>query len=155
MNQNTEHNNGFSTPNGYFIGLNQKIMANIKGEESSGFIVPENYFDQLNQHILARNTPKTQIIPLYKKPFAKWVSAIAASLVLVFSFFWFKPNSTGNQISNLTDEEIIKHLEDVGYQVDMLCDAGWCNELKKPENNLDDEILDRVSESVLMEELSL
>src|SRR5581483_6320746 len=53
-------NNPFTVPEGYFDGLDERILAKIKLAElkksipESGFSVPENYFDDLTSNIQAR-----------------------------------------------------------------------------------------------------
>ena len=161
---------GFTVPEGYFEQLDKRLQditeepqLQLKGE-SGGFFTPENYFSKLEGKILEKVArPKAKIIPLYRKPVFWLSAAIAASLLFVSLLFLFNDNKpaefTDRQKAvehELTESELIEYLNDEGYHLDQLCDAGWCNEfnnLKKESDPLENYLQEHANEGLLMEEL--
>lgn len=78
---------GFKIPEGYFEGLNDKILKRLSDEERSipkkeGFSLPEDYFESLNDKIKDRLEPReTKVVRLH--PYRRyWV--VAASIAAIF-----------------------------------------------------------------------
>lgn len=150
---------GFFTPPNYLESnvtrmkdLILKEQLNIP-ETRGGFEVPENYFENFKVDI----RPKQSQLTLLHK--SKWIS-IAASLLLIGFTGWIiiknNPNGKGKEQSDLqklSTEEIINHLDPQDINAELLCDAGWCNELQELENESKEvnPILDEVSEEDLTE----
>ncbi len=128
------NNGGFNLPPNYFAQLKlqvakQTALMPYAHKNNSGFNVPNEYFSKLNQAIKQQTAGKQQkphIILLTK------YAAVAAIFIVAVFLFLFEPTFVANQ-TVLTDEAIINHLQNEGFTLDLLCDAGWCNELY--ENN--------------------
>ena len=88
-------NKGFKTPEGYFDGLNEKVLQRLSEEERSvpgneGFSLPEDYFKSFNDRIKDRIEPQeTKVVRLH--PYRRyWVAAasIAAIFLLAVLIPW-------------------------------------------------------------------
>ena len=86
---------GFSTPDGYFDKLTDRIMDRIGQEAdglsgSGGFKVPEGYFDSLSEKILEKEQkPEPKVVKLY--PYRKLLitaASIAAVVVIFIGLQW-------------------------------------------------------------------
>lgn len=160
---NNNNQGGFEVPQDYFKQLRKKLVNSISMVEpnfgsENGFTVPDGYFENLNQNIL-KSIPSKQAkkISLFKQQEA-WFAAIAAVFIAVVLLFLYKsyqkPLYSHQMLQKVSDEEIMNHLTNTGYTYYMLCDAGWCNEIKdKKTGNLDNYILENIDESILLEEL--
>ena len=94
-------------------------------------------------------------------PKVNWMNYAAACLVFgVIVFGVMKMNSSSQtetaNLEDLSEEEIIEHLSNSGFREEMLCDAGWCDELKKLENSseIENYIIDDGSELELTDEIN-
>ncbi|MEM5564453.1 hypothetical protein WNY78_05040 [Psychroserpens sp. AS72] len=84
---------GFKVPKDYFSQVEEQILndVHLKNKvKNSGFDVPDSYFETLEDQIFERLDIKseTKIIPLFNWKKTLYVSAIAASLVLMFNVFY-------------------------------------------------------------------
>ncbi|MCK6611273.1 MAG: hypothetical protein L6Q78_09535 [Bacteroidia bacterium] len=147
---------GFEVPVDYFEANTKRLSAFLRKEgpelpESiGGFQVPENYFENLRPTIPVKKGRIVRFRPLFN---------VAASFLLIgfTGFLLIRSNQTGSskqsELSSLSQEEIINHLETQEFSADLLCEAGWCNEFQLLENE-DKELnplLDGVSEEDLTE----
>lgn len=138
-----QHNGGFTTPPNYFNQLKQQLTDEVKITpnahiKTNGFSVPNGYFLQLNKRI----KQKTIAASAHKDSHMWQQYAAAAAIVLVAVFlFLFEPTLTSNTQEQLTDEAIINHLQNEDITIDLLCDAGWCNDLNLNNSNLIEEYL--------------
>lgn len=142
---------GFTVPANYFNELDERLQ-NIYAEptftlaSNNGFNTPDAYFDTLQASILEKITNKqAKILPLYKTTAFKISIAIAAALLMVALLFLYEPKTPVQSAGNLatpalSEQEIIDHLSSVGYNDELLCDAGWCNELNKTDKKENNEI---------------
>lgn len=159
---------GFAVPLNYFKILEERLQIisetpNFTIPEINNFAVPNGYFDTLEANILMLVLPEeAQIIPLYKRGFVKNLLAVAATLLLFSMLYLFmnRPAShTGNMagIHKLSTQEIIEHLSSEGYNLELLCDAGWCNDLnklnKKENTDVENYLLEHGEEDFLSDEL--
>lgn len=157
---------GFIVPENYFEELENRLQAisaepgfeleGIKG----GFIVSESYFDNLESRILKKVPEQAKTIPMYQRGIFRISLAIAATLLLVSMLFLFETKKQGGstaKIAEPTENEVIEYLNKEGYQIDLLCDAGWCNELKNKNKieteSIENYLLEHADEDLLMEEL--
>lgn len=107
MNTNKLHNikeTGFKVPKDYFGSLEATILTDLKLKEQapeSGYKVPDNYFDSLEQKITNAIVPEKEVkvIKLFTWRKAAYMSAVAASLILMFNIFF-------NNTNNVTIENI-------------------------------------------------
>lgn len=136
---------GFCVPESYFESLQSKL-ENI-GEEpllgidlegktkvnEIGFSIPQGYFESLESKVIARafendHTAKVMSIFSYKKYLI--VSIAATFLFSAFLFLWKDekmmpfPENKGLEV-----DQVASHLEIGDLNEDLLCDAGWCDEL--------------------------
>jgi hypothetical protein len=141
---------GFEVPAFYFEELENELLAFAETEEyvidgvnSGSFEVPEGYFDQLNKRIIAGiveekvvksevEVMEGKIVSLFGRPLVMRVIGIAASAILVSGLYFFQPQNSGNGIATQLEvgvNEVVEHLEATELDEELLCDAGWCNEL--------------------------
>jgi cell division protein FtsL len=107
MNTNKLHNiknTGFKVPKDYFGSLEDAILTDLKLKEmapETGYKVPENYFESLEHKITNAIVPEKEVkvIKLFTWRKAAYVSAVAASLILMFNIFF-------NNTNNVTIENI-------------------------------------------------
>lgn len=109
----------------------ENFLSSLKQEED-GFGVPEHYFERLPNKIL-------QQLPKENNKFFKlqvkqlWVNgaSIAAMLLVVFGLFLFEPSpQSQTKISGPSEDELIEQLQQIEINTDLLCEAGWCNEIE-------------------------
>ena len=158
---------GFDIPQDYFENNLKKLQEISKepklelNDTKGGFETPPMYFESLNEKILSKvNQPKKgKKLSLF--PNVNWVNYAAACLVFGLILFGMMQMNQSNQtetakIEDLTDEEIIKHLSESGFREEMLCDAGWCDELKKLENSseIENYLLEDASELELTDDIN-
>lgn len=158
---------GFETPKDYFDNNLEKLQQ-IPKEPSfelnktiGGFEIPSLYFENLNEQILSKviQPKKGEKLNLFTQ--VNWMNYAAACLVfglIVLGVMKMNPSTQTETatLEDLTEDEIIEHLSSSGYREEMLCDAGWCDELKKLENNseIENYLLDDGSELELTEEIN-
>lgn len=58
----------------------------------------DSYFESLAQKVIASKATEIKVIPLYKKPFFKWV--VAASIVLPLALYFISREATPNTQEN-------------------------------------------------------
>ena len=116
MNTNKLHNikdTGFKVPKDYFGSLEDAILTDLKLKEKapeSGYKVPDNYFDSLEHKITNALVPEKEVkvIKLFTWRKAAYVSAVAASLILMFNIFF---NNTNNvTIDNIETASIENYI---------------------------------------------
>ena len=116
MNTNKLHNikdTGFKVPKDYFGSLEDAILTDLKLKEKapeSGYKVPDNYFDSLEHKITNALVPEKEVkvIKLFTWRKAAYVSAVAASLILMFNVFF---NNTNNvTIDNIETASIENYI---------------------------------------------
>lgn len=95
---------GFKAPKNYFGSLEDVILTDLKLKEKapeSGYKVPDNYFESLEHKITYALVQKKEVkvIKLFTWRKAAYVSAVAASLILMFNIFF-------NNTNNVTIENI-------------------------------------------------
>jgi|LakMenE01Jun11ns_1017448.scaffolds.fasta_scaffold9942182_3 hypothetical protein len=109
----------------------ENFLSSLKQEEN-GFEVPEQYFELLPNKIL-QQLPKenTKVFKLQVKQL--WVNgaSIAAMLLVVFGLFLFEPSpQSQTKLSGPSEDELIEQLQQIELNADLLCEAGWCNEIE-------------------------
>ncbi|MCL6294394.1 hypothetical protein [Jejuia spongiicola] len=90
---------GHKTPEKYFESFDDRLFSKLRdGNEldtikSAGFKVPNDYFETVNDKILSKleNKNEAKVIPLFSLKKVAYVSAIAASLVLMFNVVFNTP----------------------------------------------------------------
>ncbi|NHF59412.1 hypothetical protein FK220_008680 [Flavobacteriaceae bacterium TP-CH-4] len=92
---NLKKKDGFKTPEGYFEGFHERLIAKMETEPANlpkdeGFKVPEAYFDGLNKNIqekLKQEKPKVVKLQAYRKYYFA-AASIAALLVVLIALNW-------------------------------------------------------------------
>jgi hypothetical protein len=109
----------------------ENFLSSLKQEEN-GFEVPEQYFELLPNKILQQlPKEKTKVFKLQVKQL--WVNgaSIAAMLLVVFGLFLFEPSpQSQTKLSGPSEDELIEQLQQIELNADLLCEAGWCNEIE-------------------------
>ncbi len=158
---------GFEIPEDYFES-NFKVLQQIPldpaldiEKTATSFDTPPHYFENLSSQIFDKvNQPKQakKISLSFSNNWMKIAAAIALFGVIGLGMMKLNtPKQTDTaKLEDLSEEEIIDHLSSSGYGVDMLCDAGWCDELKKLDNNSDIEnyLMEDGNELELMSEIN-
>ncbi|MFN4084212.1 MAG: hypothetical protein ACK4K9_11325 [Bacteroidia bacterium] len=146
-----QNNNGFDLPENYFDELKSEVMLKVqKNQFEGGFTVPDNYIETLRKNVLANTKPDIKTI---KISWFYYASAAAALLLAVTFIFLFEPQKQEN-FGSISDKEIINHLEHNGLSIDLLCDAGWCNEIIiEPNTKLENYLIDEMDETNFYDEL--
>ncbi|MBU3663869.1 MAG: hypothetical protein FGM41_11835 [Bacteroidetes bacterium] len=109
----------------------ENFLSSLKQEEN-GFEVPEQYFELLPNKIL-QQLPKEnpKVFKLQVKQL--WINgaSIAAMLLVVFGLFLFEPSpQSQTKLSGPSEDELLEHLQQIELNTDLLCEAGWCNEVE-------------------------
>ncbi|OYU97556.1 MAG: hypothetical protein CFE21_04485 [Bacteroidetes bacterium B1(2017)] len=158
---------GFEVPEGYFEGLEYSLMSEeedieIREKEISelGFGMPANYFENLENEVLSKleKRQEARVIPIAAQSWYIWASSAAAVLLIALNFVFFKPNENHSELTSqqISTEDVANHLLESDINEDLLCDAGWCNELEKLSGGTDkatNELLLETDEEILINEL--
>jgi len=126
----------FQVEDGYFDGLSERISNAINAEESelkynlhlkkAPFTVPDEYFSGLTETIEKKlTTGIKKEVSFYQRPLIRWMT-VAASLVLMITFYFTRTGSTDSDLlSSVSDETIISFLEsENALGDDLLVDLG-------------------------------
>lgn len=100
-------------PEGYFDGLEDRIMKAISEESilnkqiDSGLKMPDNYLNTIEDSILDKIEDKEEpkVIQLFSRRNIIYASSIAAALILMFSFYFNKEETTFGNI----DVELVEN----------------------------------------------
>ena len=100
-------------PEGYFDGLEDRIMKAIYEESvldkqlDPGLKVPKGYFNTIEDSILDKieDQKEPKVIQLFSRRNIMYASSIAAALVLMFSFYFNKEETTFENI----DVELVEN----------------------------------------------
>lgn len=85
----SDPSNPFTTPKGYFSGLEDSILSKTLGnqEKQNPFTFPESYFEQLEEKIISQTVTKKEVPKgKIRYLFTKKSSWIAAAACLIFAF---------------------------------------------------------------------
>ncbi|PKA83918.1 hypothetical protein ATE92_2087 [Ulvibacter sp. MAR_2010_11] len=108
-----KYKHGFKVPKGYFEGFEKRLFDSSQTNElpqQSGFKVPEGYFEQLEENVLqkaASAEAPSKVVSLLNNSYTRYVVAIAAALVLLFSVIKLNQSGTNTfqeiEISSISD----------------------------------------------------
>lgn len=111
--------NIFDVPEGYFNSLQSRLIENSESLlhqsdelKKLPFEVPANYFDELTDSIMDKTIgAETKVIPITRQLWFR-VTAAAASLVLVASFYFLLPNQAeaDHSLTDISNDTIIEYL---------------------------------------------
>ena len=155
-----ENNAGFSLPDTYFSdnAVRLKLIPNDEMAEQlfeAGFLVPPTYFSNNKKQLIERVNKKNKQIKIFKITVVSGIAAVFLA-ILGLNYWPTKPISKVElDFNQLTDAEIIEHLSELELNENIVCDAGWCQELKdlnKPNDLeiylLESDHLDQLKESI-------
>lgn len=111
--------NIFDVPEGYFNSLQNRLIKNSESLlhqsehlKELPFEVPANYFDELTDSIMDKTIgSETKVIPITRQLWFR-VTAVAASLALVASFYFLLPNQSeaDHSFADISNDTIIEYL---------------------------------------------
>ncbi|WP_228851137.1 hypothetical protein [Aegicerativicinus sediminis] len=118
---NSGKGSGFKIPKDYLQDFDSSMYAKISEEnlksniEASGFTVPKDYFSSFEKNLQSAMADKVEprVIPIFERPIIKVAMAIAAILVVYFSFFNSPTTSTNFQ--KLETSSIDNYLSDISF----------------------------------------
>ena len=115
-------NNPFKTPEGYFEGFEARLRNTLSEEmsripEESGFAVPDDYFDSLHGKVLEKlNAKEIKVIPLHSyKKYYYAAASIAAVILMVFGLNW--NTSVAPTFESLAETDIENYFETNDYDL--------------------------------------
>lgn len=124
--------NVFQVPEGYFNSLSDRLMNNSKSEllqseklKQLPFEVPANYFETLTDQIMEKALgSETKVIPITRQLWFR-ITAVAASLVLVASFYFLLPQNSlvDHSLTDVSNDTIIEYLNAQQHSQDNLFDG--------------------------------
>lgn len=117
---------GFKVPKDYFREFDAAMKAKISEEnlksliKEPGYLHPDEYFNDFEAKLRIRldKEGSVKVIPLFERPLIKVAVAIAAMLVVYFSFFHAPTNSTNFQ--KLETSSIDSYLSEISFTNDEL-----------------------------------
>ena len=145
---------GFKVPNDYFENLETQVLRTIdlnSKVEAAGFKVPENYFSSVEDRVIKNLRPpsETKVISLWNWKTVVSISAIAASLVLMFNVVLNKPEADSfksletNSIASYLSEEDFSTYELASIlDYESLSTDDFVNQ-EIPKQNIEDYLLDQ------------
>lgn len=159
---------GFEVPQGYLEGLTDHLMQSCKEEDvmlpegtEPGWNVPEGYFEELESKVLQHTSPpQGKIIEAWWTPARMRYAGVAASLLMAITLFFSLPERNAQPAptaAKVNTEEVLQQLSAEDLDADLLCDAGWCDELEKlsgkPAKTEEEDLLLQADEEYLLNEL--
>jgi hypothetical protein len=132
----SDKNNGFKTPEGYFENFVDKLMGKLLEEQSvlpkqSGFAVPDAYFDTLNSKIHDQLKREGKVVRL--NSFKKYYRIAASVAVVLLLFFGLTENRTEEMdFSSLAHSEIENYFDtnEIGLYIDEITEVLPLDELE-------------------------
>lgn len=158
---------GFEVSEGYFEELENSLISEeenieiaVKEISRLGFEMPANYFENLENKVLAKleKRQEARVISIAPQSWYIWASSAAAVILITLNFVFFEPKEKQTELTSqqISTEDIADHLLESDLNEDLLCDAGWCNELEKLYGSTDkatNELLLDTDEEILINEL--
>ena len=131
----------FKVPESYFETFEERLFSKMAEEsfpKNAGFKIPEQYFEKLDSRILkavaASEKPK-KIIPLFPRKYFGYAAAIAASLVIGFTLFNTKRNTS--QLDSLQLAAIDTYIEEGNLNMDLYDLTSYIEDEDVPDIDLD------------------
>lgn len=152
----TINSSGFKVPKDYFSQVEEQILSEVHLKskvEASGFHVPDSYFETLENSIFQKIEKKddAKVISIFDWKKTLYISAIAASLVLMFNVFFTSETITFDSIEIATIEN---YLEDEDFTSSDFASLLTYEELNK-DNFIENEIPEYLIEDYLMNTIEL
>ena len=140
--------NGFKVPKGYFDEFEDGLLSELQLKETashSGFILPADYFESLDNKILdaVKKDHKTKVINLFSFRKIAYATAVAASLILIYTVS-FNKNENLN-INNIETASIENYILKEGLEtsdIASLFSDDDLSEITSVKNNLSSESLE-------------
>ncbi|WP_146746556.1 hypothetical protein [Sinomicrobium soli] len=127
---NTNNNNGFKVPEGYFGQLEDRLLASVSGSRrisrEEGFSVPDHYLESLEKRIAERVSTDTATTPMHRNPVVRLiytVSSVAALVAILLSVVFGTISRTGSgpdtAFTGILPEEIEYYIQNGFLSVDI------------------------------------
>lgn len=151
---------GFKVPKDYFKNFEDMLLSDLKLKETSsktGFNLPENYFESLDDKIIntVKKEKETKVIKLFSLRKTAYVSAIAASLILMFNIAYNKNDTlTIDNIETASIENYILNEDIETADIALLFSNHELNSFDSIELNFNSESLENyVIENIEIDDL--
>jgi hypothetical protein len=115
-------NNPFKTPEGYFDNLKDRLLDTMNKEkinlpEKDGFSIPNGYFDGLHENIQKKLDEKeTKVVQL--NPWKKYYAVAASIAAIAIVFLGFNWNTSKNSsFEDLAETDIESYFETIEYDM--------------------------------------
>ena len=151
---------GFKVPKDYFENFEDRLLSELKLKETashSGFKLPEDYFDSLDNKILdaVKKSNNTKVIPFLSIRKIAYATAVAASLILIYTIYF--NNNESLTINNIETVSIENYILTEGLEtsdIASLFSDEDLSEITSVKNNLSSETLENyVLENLDIDEL--
>ena len=118
-----EYNINFKVPESYFETFEERLFSKMAEEnfpKTTGFKIPDHYFENLQVQVLneveTSEKPK-KVIQLFPRKYFGYAAAIAACLILGFTFFNTQHNTS--QLDSLQFAAIDTYIEEGNLSLDL------------------------------------
>jgi cell division protein FtsL len=152
---------GFKVPQNYFEEFEDSLISEIKLKETcvdSGFIVPTDYFNTVENDILNKvnESKKPKVIKLITWQKLSYATAVAASLLIMFSIIFNNSTVDINKIETASIETYILNEEfDTNDMATLFKDVD-VSTISLSDNNINSETLENyLLDNLEIEELLL
>jgi len=146
----------FEVPQDYFSNFEDQLFARLEEEQfpaTPGFRIPNGYFDGVESKIIKKvlADKKHKTIPLFQRNYTKYAVAIAACLVIAISIY--NRNDISEQtINNIQLSKIDSYIDDGNLEMDLYELTHYLNDLGDLDLNLNDATISNTAiEEYLME----
>ncbi|WP_248723902.1 hypothetical protein [Seonamhaeicola sp. ML3] len=148
--------NGFKVPEGYFNGLEDQIISELKLKDITkepGFKIPGTYFDTLEDTIVSKTKHKeTKVVKLFSKKVVLYASSIAAAILLLFNLSIFEKENIEPDYASL--ENYLLNEDISAYEIASFLEEEDLTEENFVEFNIDkDAVEDYIFENLDVEDL--
>lgn len=116
------HNKNFKTPDNYFEGFNERLMARLDKEsdaqegslipKSDGFAVPEGYFNGIHESLENRlNQKDTKVVSLFSYKKYYYAAASIAAIFVLVAVFMLNSGQDKVAFDDLASDDIESYFE--------------------------------------------
>ncbi|MGC1473930.1 MAG: hypothetical protein WA775_15160 [Psychroserpens sp.] len=153
----TIKHSGFKVPDNYFSEVEARILTDVALREhgdQSGFQIPDAYLKELDDKILAKVSEEksTKVISTLNWRQIASVSAIAASLVLMFQIFYSSENNTEQPTFDTLEIGAIENYIDQETYTSLDLASLLTEEELSKDTFIDDELSEKTLETYLLEQ---
>ncbi|RMA64659.1 hypothetical protein [Ulvibacter antarcticus] len=156
---------GFKVPDSYFESFEERLLKRLASKKlpnETGFKVPDDYFINLEDKVMARYkaSEETQkVIPLFRRKNLAYISAVAASIIIILSVVLTNSDATAT-FSSIDPNSIEMYIIDGNLELDSdevmaLLSNESINELENAEayfseENIENYLLDSLDDTNIL-----